>query len=128
MTSVSADWMRLSRAVRDRREELGLTQNEAANRSEGGVSLATWRNIETGFRPPWRRAGLLAVCRVLGWTPESIERILAGEGPEAVKLLTPSQEDRLLALERQLAELRAELRATREEPDDQSNGPTSKSA
>ncbi len=126
---MAADWTRLSQFVRNRREELGLTQTEAVNRAEGGVSLATWRNIETGFRPPWRRAGLLAVCRVLRWTPESFELILEGGEPELLELrFTPTQEEQLIDLQRQIDELRDEFRKEREEPGRREPNGTSKSA
>jgi transcriptional regulator with XRE-family HTH domain len=77
-----ADWTRVGQYVRRRREDKGLTQQEATVASDGGVSVATWRNIETATNPPFRRSSLLAVCRVLDWTSDSIDRILRGEEPE----------------------------------------------
>lgn len=74
--------MRLGRAVRERRESMRITQTEAAARTgPDGVSVSLWRNIEKAFRPPFRMTGLVAVCQVLGWAPESVDLLLKGGDP-----------------------------------------------
>lgn len=78
------DWAQVARLVRTRREALNLTQHDAVVASEGSISLATWRNIETGANTSYRSSSLIAVCRALGWTPDSIERILGGDDPVEV--------------------------------------------
>lgn len=122
----TADFERLAERVRARRHELGLTQSALA--TDAGATDRLIRSIELGEERNRHPGTLRAIAAALGWTPDSIDRILAGEEPKAVKLLAPDQEERLLALERQLAELRAEFRAAREEQDAPRNGPESKTA
>lgn len=77
------DWQRLARYVRERRDELGLTQEEIATR--GGPSTATLRLIETGTQDSYRAKSLRQLAEALRWTPESPRAILAGREPEEVQ-------------------------------------------
>ena len=52
--TVGSDWQRLAAHVRDRRTDLGLTQEDV--RFAGGPSVATVRNIEGGAHPSYRPA------------------------------------------------------------------------
>lgn len=65
-------------AIRTRRLQIGLTQPKAADAS--GVNITTWNGIEKGRSAgaPHSRA---AMCRVLGWTVDSIDRLEAGQLP-----------------------------------------------
>lgn len=119
-------WSRLADHVRRRREELHLSQQQLGEAA--GTTGRLISDIERQARTNFEPATLRAVARALGWTPNSVKLILAGEEPEAVKLLAPDQEERLRALERQLVELRAELKAVREERAGPDNGPASRSA
>lgn len=104
MRDVDRDhWQLVARAVRQRREELGLTQIEATALTAASgrkISFATWRKVETAVEPPYTRATVAAVCHVLGWAPDSFDRILRGGSPTLVGAgAKPSIEDRLAALE-----------------------------
>lgn len=77
------DWHRVADAVRQRRLLLGLPQGT------GGVSPATWGKIENAKETSYKRRTLVAICRVLRWTPDSIDRLLRGEEP---MLLDPVDE------------------------------------
>lgn len=103
----TADFERLAERVRERRHELGLTQ--AALAAKAGATDRLIRSIELGEERSRHPATLRSIAAALDWSPDSIERILAGEGPEAVKPLTPDQEERLMTLERELADLREHL-------------------
>jgi transcriptional regulator with XRE-family HTH domain len=70
----------LARHVRERRDELGLTQEEAAAR--GGPSTATLRLIENAADASYRPKSLRQLEQVLGWAPGSARAILAGGEPE----------------------------------------------
>lgn len=72
------DWPRLGHYVRERRTELGLTQEEIATR--GGPSTATLRLIEGG-KGPFRAKSLRQLADALHWTAESPHAILAGREP-----------------------------------------------
>ena len=72
------DYPRLGRYVRERRTDLGLTQEEIATR--GGPSTATLRLIEGG-KGPFRAKSLRQLADALHWTPESPRAILAGREP-----------------------------------------------
>jgi transcriptional regulator with XRE-family HTH domain len=54
----------LGRAIRARRESLGLTQAAAAARS--GVSTRLWSEIERGARPNASLASVLGMLQLLG--------------------------------------------------------------
>jgi DNA-binding XRE family transcriptional regulator len=66
----------IARAIRARRMELGLSVEEAAER--GRVHVTSWRLIETGTMQPSVLV-MGAVCRVLDWTPATIESLTVGE-------------------------------------------------
>jgi transcriptional regulator with XRE-family HTH domain len=74
---VSEDWEAVSRAVAKRRNELGLTQEDLAERS--GLSTSTVGPIERGERK--HRPGLRtleALSTGLGWPPQYLDNVLHG--------------------------------------------------
>jgi transcriptional regulator with XRE-family HTH domain len=75
---LKAQWERVGDAVKDRRLALGWTQQEAADRS--GVSLATWRLVESAGRERFQELTLRGLVRGLGWPVGAIEQLRAG-GP-----------------------------------------------
>jgi transcriptional regulator with XRE-family HTH domain len=84
------------RRVRRARLRLGLTQQEAAERSGGLVSYSQWRVIEKGTRTQYRELTLRGVEKALEWD--------SGEADD-------SDIDKVAALEREVAELRQRLDA-----------------
>lgn len=76
----TADWKRVGDAVRSRRLELGRTQQEIAE--QAAVSLATWRLVETAGRDRYQDLTIRGLCRALGWRPDAIESLLAGDVPQ----------------------------------------------
>lgn len=91
--SITTDtWERLAHEVKDRRRRLDLTQEEAAARGGDGVNRTYWQQIEGARRSAMSAKTEFAICRALGWTEDSIQRIHRG--------LTP-----LLMEERQQSEL-----------------------
>lgn len=106
----------VGQAVRERRDAIPLTVREAA--AIAGVSDTTWGNVESG--KPSNRRTRLGVCRALGWSDDSFDRLLAGEDPaEAAEAAdqSPAVSDDLRTAVRELTEavreLRADLRAGR---------------
>jgi transcriptional regulator with XRE-family HTH domain len=71
--------------IRARREALGLTQAEAAARA--GVSLMSWQRFEDPKASPGNSYAKTrrSVSAALGWSPDSIDRLLRGE--EALEVL-----------------------------------------
>lgn len=59
-------WWRLGGLIKERRVFLGMKQTEAAERA--GVSVATWRLLESGARTAYRPLTLKAVQRALEWS------------------------------------------------------------
>lgn len=53
------------------------------------MSSANWRVIEKAGRSKYRDATLLGVCAALSWTPDSIDRILAGQPPRPLEESAP---------------------------------------
>jgi hypothetical protein len=68
-------WARVGKAVKARREALGLPQGV------GGVSSATWRKVEGAIDPPYRPATLAKIARALDWQADAFDRLLAGKEP-----------------------------------------------
>jgi len=74
------DWDNLARAVRRRRTDLGLTQADLAAR-DNQLSVATLRRIEAAAATSYRDLQLAALARALGWTSDTVDRLLASEQP-----------------------------------------------
>ena len=90
------DAVEFGRRVRRARLRLGLTQQEAAERSGGLVSYSQWRVIEKGTRAQYRALTMRGVERALEW----------GSGEAEA-----SDTDKVAELEREVAELRQRLEA-----------------
>jgi transcriptional regulator with XRE-family HTH domain len=78
--NVGPEWARLAKALRARRDELGLTQVEVARLAP--VSFSAYTPIETqkaAYLPSTR--SLRKIAGALRWTPESCALILAGKKP-----------------------------------------------
>lgn len=117
-------WTEVGRRIRNRINELQLTQAEAIRRS--GVSDKTLTGYMDG-KPIHRRDKRRGLCQALGWTPDSIDRILDGLDPlpadDPATYPDPGLEARVSELERRYARLLedhrhlqaevAELRQTR---------------
>lgn len=73
-------WEELGSVIRTRRVELGLTQDEAAR--DAGLSVATWRLLETGGRTGYQELTLMAAARALRWPRDCIAMLLAGADPD----------------------------------------------
>ena len=139
--------LRVGRTVVSRRGELGMTQQDLADRAR--VDLKTVYNLEAGARWPIAK-NRAAVSAALGWAPDTLAAIRAGGTPFPVVAAVPDRNpgvsfrdlmsriltddlERLIAgtvtmtedqrvaeildLRAKRAELRADLRATQEEND-----------
>lgn len=74
------DWERLAGAIRASRTRLRLTQKELA--AAAGVAHNTIKNLESGHFPYATRPRKLPdVAHALGWTPGSVDAVLAGGDP-----------------------------------------------
>ncbi|MEU8316669.1 MULTISPECIES: helix-turn-helix transcriptional regulator [Actinomycetes] len=73
------DWSRLGRVMAEAREALKLTQVEVAERI--GVSRTPIQSIERGDTRAKITGTMRGYAQLLGWTPESIDRVLAGGEP-----------------------------------------------
>lgn len=78
------DWTEVAEIIRARRVELGLTQEAAAAASNGRVSSASWRVIESGRQTSFRHLTLAGVAVALGWPTDAIDRIVAGADPATI--------------------------------------------
>jgi transcriptional regulator with XRE-family HTH domain len=74
------DWARFGRAVKAARAAGDMTQEELA--TAAGVGVSTIQTLERGSRHYARvTANHRAVAQALGWTGDSVERVLAGGEP-----------------------------------------------
>lgn len=91
------DWERVAETVKRRRTDLGMSQRAAAFAADN-ISPTTWGSLETHGRS----VDVLTrpkIARALGWTTDSIDRILAGGDPELDGHRPVTLEDRVVALE-----------------------------
>lgn len=78
-TDLVRDWVRLGETMRERREALNLTQQQASEAA--GVSLAVWSVLERGRNDNPKRKSLRGVDTALGWGHGSAEAIADGGEP-----------------------------------------------
>lgn len=100
---------RLAAAIKARLDaEPGFTQAELVRRS--GVSHPTVRNLMRGEPGRRGRTAVALVAVALGWTPDSIDRILDGLEPVGeVGAVNPLQSEGLAELREEVASLRSDL-------------------
>lgn len=102
----------LAAAVAARRNELGMSQEEAVVAAGKGISTSNWSKIENGKEGPYRVSTFAAIDRALRWATGSAQAIADGEsstalakGADDVSDRLTMHEDRIEALERQLREV-----------------------
>ncbi len=93
------DRARLARYVRERREALGMTQEEVA--TSGGPSTATLRLIENASPSTPRLKSMRQLENALDWEPGSVRAILRG-GEPAEKASAGGREASLESVARQI--------------------------
>ncbi|MFJ5217251.1 helix-turn-helix domain-containing protein [Streptomyces sp. NPDC088354] len=79
MCSMETDWKALGRELAARRELLGFTQEEAG--AGIGASRGPIQTIERGVERKKITATMRTYARLLGWTDDSIDAVLAGGKP-----------------------------------------------
>jgi transcriptional regulator with XRE-family HTH domain len=72
-------WQRVATQVRSRRNDRRMSQQELA--SAAGTTDRLIRSIEKAERTTYLRPTLRAVSEALGWSADSIDRILNGQTP-----------------------------------------------
>lgn len=96
-------WNRLAELIRTRREDRRMSQQELA--SAAGTTDRFIRSVEKAERETFNRGTLRTIADVLGWTPDSIGRILEGGEPEV------AQSGESKSLEEMFADLDERLKA-----------------
>lgn len=115
MQVMTADrWPLIAELARERRTELRLTQLQVAIAAH--TSESTIRAIERAGRTTYQPSTLRGISEALRWTPDSIDRILAGKDPIAAQDDEEGDDDRLARLERRVAELERERSADDDDP------------
>lgn len=135
LTAGPEDWARVATHVYDRRfVDLGLTAVELVDRAGPGLSIGVVSLIENNRQASYAMRTILALCRGLGWTSDSVQRIIRGGEPVVIEAETSTAEprrtltERVAEIERLVAmlleEKEAEESAAAEEhdPEPQPNG------
>jgi transcriptional regulator with XRE-family HTH domain len=101
----------MASTIEARRLALGLTVQDLIEQT--GLTRPGLAPLLRGERRRYQERLTLPICRALKWTPDSIERLLAGEQPIELEPIT--RPDELSALRAQVGELTtlvSELAAT----------------
>ena len=114
--SPERSWAEVGRLVRQRRDRLGLTQNEVVTRAadingERSISTATINIIERGARDDYRRQTLIALARALDWPDDAVDRLRAGDDLDAIVGEPPVTSAKIRNLERRVKVLEERLEA-----------------
>lgn len=99
--TMTDDWGRVAAAADARLREMGVPRNYTAMAHASGVSDATWRSLLRDHRPVKRDDKRYEICDYLGWTHDSIQRVLGGGQPQ----LRPPPPAATTELERRVLEL-----------------------
>lgn len=105
------NWTRLAQLARERREELGLHQQDVVDAAGTGLSLAVLSQLENGRNDNPRTSTLMALDRGLQWKAGSAKAILGGGDP--VTLVDDIREARTRLLGAQVAARGGSKRAQR---------------
>jgi DNA-binding Xre family transcriptional regulator len=72
-------WDRVAKAVNDRMLDIHLGITELSTKA--GISVITIRRVRQGKGASLHAQSLRKLSDALGWTPDSIQRIVNGQGP-----------------------------------------------
>lgn len=72
--TVDTSNLQLGTAVRDRRQELSLTQQEIA--ALAGIASSSWSEMERGAWVPQRDGTRIGIARSLGWEPDALNKFI----------------------------------------------------
>lgn len=106
---VTKDWKAVAEAMNTRMEELGLSQKELSERSK--VSTATLRLMQQGAEAARSATTLAAVSTALGWSPDHLAAVAAGQ--QAPARDTDDLRELVASLRRELTTLGDEVAALR---------------
>lgn len=112
------DWAGLREAVRDQLNATGLTPGEVAVRA--GLSRETVRPILHAIPGNYRAPTLAKVSLAIGWTGDSIQRVLDGDAPQQTADTLAGQiqqlTDEVRSLNLRLADVERQLSPRPERP------------
>ena len=99
----------LAEAIEKRRRALGLTVTGLVTKA--GVTAEGLRPLRRGDVRSYQERLTVPVCRALEWSPDSIDRILAGLEPIEVEVNPPDVDllERIAQMDRDLVALRSLL-------------------
>ena len=100
---------RLANAVRSRRLALRLSQAQLA--AEAGITERTVRLIEHADDADRTMSTMRGVAQALGWTPESLDLILAGQEPVEASAPKPVDDPVVMQMIRELQDRLAVVEA-----------------
>jgi transcriptional regulator with XRE-family HTH domain len=75
-------WVQVGQIVKERRQELQLTQKQAVEAAGEGLSLPTIQTIEGGRATGMRSRTKAALARALQWPPTAVDYLLKGDDPK----------------------------------------------
>lgn len=96
----------LAVAMRERRDELGIKQDDVGNLAQSGISRPTWSKLENGHDGNYLNSTFTAIDRVLKWPRGHAARLYRnGADAIAAPVTTSPMQDAIDAQGRALASL-----------------------
>jgi DNA-binding Xre family transcriptional regulator len=96
MHAVAETSQLLKDTVEARMAELGLSPKALADRT--GLTQQALLNVRNGKRRAYQRRLTVPLCEALGWKPDGIKRLLAGQKPELLEGRQPADTDEVRAM------------------------------
>lgn len=97
----------LAAAIEARMTELRIDATALAERS--GLSLQVLKQVRSGYRKEYQNRLKWPLCDALGWTPDSIDRLLRGE---PAQIATPQMDEATADVVEALTVSVVEIRST----------------
>lgn len=115
--TTALNWAAVSEAVRARRAQLGLTQQEVIDRmDEARCEIEALRRVERNDQPSYRRGTLAAISTALGWPAAALWDIACGKPAPASEEAATEMLSRIERLEAQVDRLAALLLPQPDDP------------
>lgn len=107
------DWTKAAEAAKERRAELGITQDEVVGRMpvDVRIDVETYRRFERHEKKSYRRTTLALISQALDWPPDTLWNVAFGGATPTPNPEMDELRERVRRLEEVIDGLRAAIAA-----------------